>query len=554
MITVALYARVSSEKQAQNDTIASQIAALENQIAIDGHTLLNEFKFIDNGCSGSHLIRPALEKLRDKVTYREIDKIYIHSPDRLSRKYAHQMILLEEFQKSGVEVHFLNCQTSDNPESHLLLQMQGMIAEYERAKIIERNRRGKIHAAKKGAISVLAQAPFGYRYIDKYTGGGQAFFEINEHESEIVRKIFHWIGYDRLSIGSVHRKLNETYPFTRKGKNYWNRSTIWAILKNPAYSGQAAFGRRKVINKLPRIRPRKGSHEHPKQNYSLCTTKKEDWIFISVPAIIEQDLFKVVQAQLEENKKAARVGEKGAKFLLQGLIVCKQCDYAYYSRKINTAPRKNKTYNYFYYRCAGSDAFRFGGKKLCNNTQIRMDMLDIAVWEEVKNLLKNPTRLLEEYERRMFDLENSCLDQTSNSLEKQISRLKRGISKLIDSYTQEYVEQSEFEPRIKEMRQRLKLMEKEQEKLFDQIKSKNELKLIITGLKNFASCVESKFETIDWHGKREIIRTIVKRIEINQEDVNVVFRVNELSLTKEPTIGTLPRVVQDCPSSPIFRA
>src|SRR5262245_27821444 len=203
MITVALYARVSSEKQAQNNTIESQVMALENQITQDGYQLLNEFKFIDNGYSGSYLTRPGLECLRDKVSAGTIDKIYIHSPDRLSRKYAYQMILLEEFQKTGVEVFFLNCQTHDNPESQLLLQMQGMIAEYERAKIMERNRRGKIHAAKKGAISVLSQAPFGYRYVDKYTGGGQAFFEINEKEAEIVRKIFYWIGHDRLSIGQV---------------------------------------------------------------------------------------------------------------------------------------------------------------------------------------------------------------------------------------------------------------------------------------------------------------------------------------------------------------
>src|ERR1700721_1678702 len=147
MIMVALYARVSSEKQAQNNTIESQIVALERQILTDNHTLLEEHKFIDNGYSGSHLIRPGLERLRDKIYAGEIDKLYIHSPDRLSRKYAYQMILLEEFQKAGTEVIFLNCQTNDTPESQLLLQMQGMISEYERARIIERNRRGKIHAA-----------------------------------------------------------------------------------------------------------------------------------------------------------------------------------------------------------------------------------------------------------------------------------------------------------------------------------------------------------------------------------------------------------------------
>ncbi|WP_264731752.1 recombinase family protein [Wolbachia endosymbiont (group A) of Sphaerophoria taeniata] len=105
MVTVRLYARVSSGRQAQEGTIASQIAAIENQISMDGHKLLNEYKFIDNG---SNIIRPGLEKLRDKIAEGRIDKVYIHSPDRLSRKYAYQMVLLEEFKKLGVEVIFLN--------------------------------------------------------------------------------------------------------------------------------------------------------------------------------------------------------------------------------------------------------------------------------------------------------------------------------------------------------------------------------------------------------------------------------------------------------------
>ncbi|WCR59880.1 MAG: Transposon Tn3 resolvase [Wolbachia endosymbiont of Ctenocephalides felis wCfeF] len=139
MVTVSLYARVSSGKQAQENTIASQVAALEKQISTDGYKLLSEYKFIDNGYSGSNLVRPDLEKLRDKVTEGKIDRIYIHSPDRLSRKYAYQMVLLEEFEKAGAETVFLNYEINDNPESQLLLQMQGMIAEYERAKIMERS-------------------------------------------------------------------------------------------------------------------------------------------------------------------------------------------------------------------------------------------------------------------------------------------------------------------------------------------------------------------------------------------------------------------------------
>ncbi len=145
---------------------------------------------MDDGYSGAILVRPALERLRDQLVLGDINKLYVHSPDRLSRKYAYQMILLEEFQAQGVEVIFLNCEMNDNPESQLLLQMQGMIAEYERAKIMERHRRGKIHSAKRGSVSVLSTAPYGYHYINKHTGGGKASLEIIAEQATVVRKIF----------------------------------------------------------------------------------------------------------------------------------------------------------------------------------------------------------------------------------------------------------------------------------------------------------------------------------------------------------------------------
>jgi site-specific DNA recombinase len=134
-----------------------------------------------------------------------------------------------------------------------------------------------------------------------------------------------------------------------------------------------------------------------------------------------------------------------------------------------------------------------------------------------------------------------------------MSRLKSGISRLIDSYTQEYIDKNEFEPRIKEMKQRLKQIENEKEKIMDQIKIKKEFRLIITGIENFASCVETKLDQIDWKTKRDIIRTLVKRIEINREDVNVVFRINELSPVNSP-LGSASKVLQHCPEgrNPIY--
>src|SRR5881397_4332872 len=187
---VAIYARVSSEQQAEAQTIASQVAALRERVAADGLTVSEAMQFLDEGYSGATLVRPALERLRDVVAASSVDRLYVHSPDRLARKYAYQVLLVDEFQRAGVEVIFLNRELGRSPEDDLLLQVQGMVAEYERAKILERSRRGKRHAAQRGAVAVLSGAPYGYRYVGKAEGGGEARYEIVLEEARVVRQVF----------------------------------------------------------------------------------------------------------------------------------------------------------------------------------------------------------------------------------------------------------------------------------------------------------------------------------------------------------------------------
>ena len=242
-LCVAIYARVSSEQQATSNTIDSQIAALEARLAQDGLTLTPEGRFTDEGYSGATLVRPALERLRDAVAAGNLDRLYVHSPDRLARRYAYQVLLIDEFHRAGVEIVFLNRPIGLSPEDDLLLQVQGMVAEYERAKILERSRRGKRHAARQGAVSVLSGAPYGYRYVGKRDGGGVARYEILEDEARIVRRIFAWIGRERISIGEVCRRLQQEGIRTRSGKPAWDRSTVWGILRNPAYAARRPSAR-----------------------------------------------------------------------------------------------------------------------------------------------------------------------------------------------------------------------------------------------------------------------------------------------------------------------
>src|SRR5919109_5652760 len=190
MTHAAIYARVSSEQQAEANTIASQVAALQARVAADGLPLPLDHHFLDEGYSGATLIRPALERLRDAAALGTISRLYVHSPDRLARKYAYQVLLIDELQRAGVEIIFLNRELGRSPEDDLLLQVQGMVAEYERAKILERSRRGKRHAAQRGSVNVLSGAPYGYRYVSKWAGGGTARYEVILEEARVVRQIF----------------------------------------------------------------------------------------------------------------------------------------------------------------------------------------------------------------------------------------------------------------------------------------------------------------------------------------------------------------------------
>ncbi len=231
---IALYARVSSTQQADAGTIASQLAVLRARIAADGAVIAPAMEFLDDGYSGSSLLRPGLERLRDAVHAGDIDRLYVLAPDRLARKYAYQVVLLEEFQRAGVEVVFLDRSGGQSAEDELLRQVQGMLAEYERAKILERTRRGKRHAARCGAVSVLSGAPYGYRYVAKHAGGGQARYEGVAEEATVVRQVFTWVGQDRVTIEEVCRRLERAGAVTRTRRAVWNRSTVAEMLRNPA--------------------------------------------------------------------------------------------------------------------------------------------------------------------------------------------------------------------------------------------------------------------------------------------------------------------------------
>ena len=187
--TAAIYARVSSDRQKEDHTIASQTAALIQYAEEHSYAVPPEWIFQDEGYSGAILVRPGLEALRDLAAQGHIEAVLVHSPDRLSRKYAYQILLTEELNRNGVELVFLKAPSSATPEDQLVVQFQGMIAEYERAQIAERSRRGKRHRAQQGTVNVLSGAPYGYRYVKK-SDTSAAYYEVIEIEAEVVRLVY----------------------------------------------------------------------------------------------------------------------------------------------------------------------------------------------------------------------------------------------------------------------------------------------------------------------------------------------------------------------------
>jgi len=535
-LRVAFYARVSSQQQADANTIASQVEALKTRMRSDGFRLEEELCFLDEGYSGSTLFRPALERLRDQAAACSFDRLYVHSPDRLARAYAYQVLLVDELQRHGVEIVFLNRDIRQSPEDNLLLQMQGMMAEYERAKIMERSRRGKRHAAQAGSVNVLSGAPYGYRYLSKYEGGGQARYEVNETQAEVVLQIFAWVGLERCSIGEVCRRLQQRGVPSPRGKAYWDRTTVWAMLNNAAYTGKAQFGKTRVGPMRPRMRAQRGRSLQPRQAHSTYDTLAEERVPIAVPAIVDDALFAVVAEQLAENRQRQRQRKRGAKYLLQGLLVCGQCGYAYYGKPLSRSARKGRPRNYAYYRCVGTDAYRFGGKPVCRNKQCRTDLLDRAVWEDVCALLAEPERVRAEYERRLRGHRKKS-GRPTEQLARMLGKVRSGMARLIDAYQEGLLDKADFESRIVGLKERLQKLEREAEASSKAEWERANLQVMIEHVEMFAERVQAGLQDADWQTRREIMRALITQAEVGEDGIRIVYKVQPCPFEAGPERG-----------------
>jgi site-specific DNA recombinase len=521
MTSAAIYARVSSARQKKDETIGSQTAALREHAAQNRLEVPEEWVFEDEGHSGATLVRPGLEALRDLAAQGCLDVVLVHSPDRLARKFAYQALLLEEFARAGVRVEFVkNGARGDTPEDQLLVQFQGMFAEYEKAQLMERYRRGKAHRARTGSVNVLSGAPLGYRYVRKTDLAG-ALYEIIEGEAALVAELFRRYADEGASIADLARWLTGQGVPTRTGKHRWDRSVLWGMLRNPAYAGTAVFGKTMAVhepaglNRVARLQGRSTPRA-----VKTIDRPREEWTQIAVPAIVDQDTFARVQQRLADNKRYAARNTK-VPSLLQGLAACTACGYGYYRTSTTTTNKK-----IYYYRCLGSDDYRYEGGRVCRNQPVRADYLDTVVWDHITGLLADPALIRAEIDKRL-QAARTCDPARSQRtrLETALAKATASISAMIEALSEQLITIDELRARMPHLRAREANLRGQIDALDTQAADRDAYLKLADDIEGFLSRLHAGAGTARTEERQKVLRLLVKDVLIGPEKITIRHRI-----------------------------
>jgi site-specific DNA recombinase len=503
----AIYARVSSQKQKEGENIQSQISALIDYANKNNYSIPNGWIFKDEGISGSTLHRPALESMREIIHEGLVDDVLVYSPDRLSRKYAYQLLLEIEFQKQGVELIFINTPKAKNPEDQLSLHFKSIFAEYERAQITERCRRGRNFRAKQGSVSVIPTAPMGYDYISK-SATSLPQYVINK-DARVVKRIFSYYVENHISISRICQELENEGIASPKGRKKWCTSTVRDILKNEAYIGTAYFGKTQPSEGVEgRIYRTTKGEKKVQSTFATKQRPKELWIPIPVPQIISEPDFEIAQNKLIENKeKASRNTHKPS--ILQGLLVCGYCRGSYY--------KKVRSSKYTYYVC---------GKKIrggdCCGLSVKQKDLDDIVWEHVISLLKEPHLIEAEILRRTQENDSIKKNELAmKDIDIQVVRILKARNKILDAF------QDGETLTLDELKQRLQGLDLKHKSLLREKKSLENLKDQEGKIENMKKHIESlrlqieDSQNLSISDKQNVLRLLVDEIIITGNQIDI---------------------------------
>jgi site-specific DNA recombinase len=529
MTSAAIYARVSSARQAKDETIGSQLAALREHAAASRLDVPEDWVFADEGHSGATLIRPGLEALRDLAAQGCLDVVLVYSPDRLARKFAYQALLIEELARCGVRAEFVKGPRGDSPEDQLLVQFQGMFAEYEKAQLAERYRRGKAWRAKSGSVNVLSGAPFGYRYVRKTPESG-ARYEVIEHEAVLVAEMFRRYAGEGAAIADLRRWLTDQGVRTRTGKERWDRSVIWGMLRNPAYCGKAVFGKTQAVHEPAGLNrtARLAGRTVPRQ-VRVQDRPREEWTGIPVPALVDEETFDRVQQRLADNKRFAARNTR-VPSLLQGLAACSSCGYGYYRTSTTTSAGKK----IYYYRCLGSDDYRYPGGRVCGNKPVRADYADAVVWDHVTALLADPALIRAEISRRLERARTSDpVTKKRGQLEQALAKTSKSISAMVTAFSEQLITIDELRARMPALRARQTSL-KDQIATLDARAADRDAYLKLAGdLEGFLTRLRQNSATASTGDRQRVLRAVVQDILIGPEKLTIRHRIP----VREPSTG-----------------
>jgi site-specific DNA recombinase len=508
---VAVYARVSTTRQAQAQTIEQQLDRLCAAVAEHGWTLDDQHVYRDDGYSGAGLSRPGLDRLRDHAALAELDLVLVTAPDRLARNYVHQVLLLDELDRHSCQVEFLDHPMSQDPHDQLLLQIRGAVAEYERTLIAERMRRGRQAKLRAGTLLPWTTPPFGYR-LDPERPRDAAGVRVEPGEAVLVAQLFDWYLEPQATVYQLAKRLTDLGVATPTGKPRWNAASVRGILRNPAYAGRAQTNRTRVVP----ARRRKSALLPIGPGDSHAPRPQEDWIAVAVPAIVSEETFARVQAKLDTNQQTAARNTRH-EHLLRALVSCGRCRLACTVRRTQAG--------YRYYLCRGrTDALRVAQGQRCTARYIPAEQLDELVWADLCALLCDPAQVARALERaRGGAWLPQELQARQATLRQALAQLERQHQRLLDAYLAEVVGLAELERKRYELDRRRAALAAQQRQLDAIAEQRLELQAVADGIEAFCQTVRSGLATATFAQRRLLVELLIDRVVVTDGEVEIRY-------------------------------
>lgn len=503
----AVYARVSSDQQEKDGTIASQLEGIARYASEHGLTYQTTDIFSDDGYPGTVLHRPHLDKLLDKVHEGCYDRVLILSPDRLARNYGHQIMLIEELQNKGCQPVFIHRPIGQGPDDELLLQMQGIIAQYEHSKIQERTRRGKLHRMRRGEL-VSGRRVFGYRYI-RGENGVPAHYEVADDEAQIVRDMYRSYVHDNVSLSELAiRLVDQKIASVRGGR--WTGAHIGYMLRNHIYTGTG------YANKIESVEPKQQAAKRQYRKHlksSHRTRPQSEWMAFSAPPIVTEEEFELAQQRLAQNTALSARRTKRP-YLLRGLMTCEVCHFHVYC--------DTQSSNYICAHSRPAYAKAQGHCQCVNKRRIPVAKLDDLVWSEVKAMLEKP-ELLKKHHPSLRDKIHPRAAGSLAAIETKIATISKQITRINDLYVQGMVDKEAHAKSFQEFKQRKTELEQQRLKIQGQHMENQEIVELMDSFSGFAKTIRSRLSEADFDTRRTIVEQLVKKVLIGEKFITIEF-------------------------------